>query len=114
MNEPASLLRTLVAQAVAAVHHADDDEFLLRCVVLSAHDPLDVRRALVAHRDDPIAVATTGTPPTDPHIVRELEAERVPATQRYLDTGDVGGADEVERIIDAVLLLAASHDDPES
>lgn len=112
MADRPSQLRTLVAQAVAAVHHADDEEFLLRCVVLSGHDPAAVRRELGEFRAAPFQVPVVGEPVSNPRIVRELEAERIPATLRYLDTGEVGGADEVERIIDAVLLLADRRRDP--
>ena len=105
-DDPAAQLRMLVAQAVAAVHHADDEEFLLRCVVLSGHDPAAVRRELGAFRATPVRVPVVGERVSNPRIVRELEPERVCATLRYLDTGVVGGADEMERMIDAVLLLA--------
>lgn len=106
MADRSSLLRTLVAQAIAAVHHADDEEFLLRCVVLSGHDRAAVRREMGEFRASPLQVPVVGEPVSNPRIVRELEPERVRATLRYLDSGEVGGADEVERIIDAVLLLA--------
>ena len=102
-------LAHLVAQAVAAVRHADDDEFLLRCAVVAAHHPDDVLRALQAHRAAPVGVATTGERPEQVTVIRELEAHRVPATERYLDTGEVGAADPIDRIVDAILLLAAEQ-----
>lgn len=102
------MLARLVAQAVAAVHHAADDEFLLRCILVAGHDAEDVHRALCSHRAAPVAVETTRGPPTDSQIIRELEPSRIAATTRYLDTGNTAGADPVDRIIDAVLLLAAS------
>jgi hypothetical protein len=109
VNGAANRAATLVAQAVAAVTHASDDELVLRCAVLTLEDPAAIRRALIEQREHPHAVPVSTAPETERRVLRSLEQSRHAATERYLESGELGGADEIDRIIDAVLLLAEQH-----